>query len=96
MWRTPRFGSCPVHPLLHWKYVTPSALHPYLIAESTGKDGRGILPVEGEGLGPPDVYGDDRLFVSTTTGEHPPELDALEAAGHPVIRTSLEDLTGIA
>jgi transaldolase/glucose-6-phosphate isomerase len=35
-----------------------------LIAESTGKEGKGILPVEGEPLGPPEVYGDDRLFVS--------------------------------
>lgn len=35
-----------------------------LIAESTGKEGTGIVPVEGEPLGPPDVYGDDRLFVS--------------------------------
>ena len=34
-----------------------------LIAESTGKEGKGILPVEGEPLGPPGVYGDDRLFV---------------------------------
>jgi len=35
-----------------------------LVAESTGKEGKGILPVEGETLGPPEVYGDDRLFVS--------------------------------
>jgi transaldolase / glucose-6-phosphate isomerase len=35
-----------------------------LVAESTGKEGKGILPVEGEPLGPPEVYGDDRLFVS--------------------------------
>jgi len=34
-----------------------------LIAESTGKEGTGILPVVGEALGPPEVYGDDRLFV---------------------------------
>jgi transaldolase / glucose-6-phosphate isomerase len=36
-----------------------------LVAESTGKEGKGIVPVEGEPPGPPDVYGDDRLFVST-------------------------------
>jgi hypothetical protein len=35
-----------------------------LVAESTGKEGKGILPVEGEPLGAPEVYGDDRLFVS--------------------------------
>ena len=54
-----------------------------LIAESTGKEGRGILPVEGEPLGPPGVYGDRRLFVAI--GHHD-GLDALEAAGHPVVR----------
>ncbi len=54
-----------------------------LIAESTGKEGTGILPVEGEPLGGPDVYGDDRLFVAL--GEHA-DLAALEAAGHPVVR----------
>ncbi len=35
-----------------------------LIAESTGKEGKGILPVVGEALGDPSVYGDDRVFVS--------------------------------
>jgi len=40
-----------------------------LIAESTGKEGRGILPVEGEPLGHATVYGDDRLFVSV--GDEP-------------------------
>ena len=34
-----------------------------LLAESTGKQGKGIIPVDAEPLGPPDVYGDDRLFV---------------------------------
>jgi transaldolase/glucose-6-phosphate isomerase len=52
-----------------------------LIAESTGKDGTGILPVVGEPVGDPDVYGDDRVFVAL--GEAP-GLDALAAAGHPV------------
>lgn len=54
-----------------------------LIAESSGKDGVGILPVEGEPVGQANVYGDDRLFVAY--GEHP-GLAALEAAGHPVIQ----------
>ncbi|MGH2407292.1 MAG: glucose-6-phosphate isomerase [Candidatus Limnocylindrales bacterium] len=63
-----------------------------LIAESTGKDGRGIVPVDGETLAGPDRYGTDRVFVrlsredagawraSTDAG-----LDALAVAGHPVI-----------
>ena len=67
-----------------------------LIAESTGKEGKGILPVNGESLGSPEVYGDDRLFVSISLGSVPydmqPELDALAAAGHPVIYRSLDDI----
>jgi transaldolase/glucose-6-phosphate isomerase len=54
-----------------------------LIAESTGKEGKGIVPVEGEPLGGPEVYGDDRLFVAI--GDHE-GLPALEQAGHPVVR----------
>ena len=58
-----------------------------LIAESTGKAGTGILPVEGEPLGPPSRYGDDRLFVALGEPDgSAPALDALQAAGHPVIR----------
>lgn len=52
-----------------------------LIAESTGKDGTGVVPVVGETIAGPGVYGDDRLFVGL--GEHP-ALDALGDAGHPV------------
>jgi hypothetical protein len=54
-----------------------------LVAESTGKHGTGIVPVAGEPLGAPDVYGDDRLFVSI--GASSDALDALAAAGHPVV-----------
>lgn len=54
-----------------------------LVAESTGKRGRGILPVEAERIGPPAVYGEDRLFVAYGPLDG---LDELEAAGHPVIR----------
>jgi len=67
-----------------------------LIAESTGKEGKGILPVAEEPLGSPEVYGRDRVFVSLTlTGEEDDAteagLHALMAAGHPVVRLSLED-----
>lgn len=73
-----------------------------LIAESTGKKGRGILPVVGEKLAPPDHYGDDRFFVYIRLeGDENQDLDegmgALEAAGHPVVRIPLderEDLGG--
>jgi transaldolase / glucose-6-phosphate isomerase len=55
-----------------------------LIAESTGKEGRGILPVVGEELGAAEVYGDDRLFISL--GDVDASLDELEHARHPVVR----------
>jgi len=66
-----------------------------LLAESTGKEGRGLIPVVGEPLGDVDTYGDDRLFVHVAVGEgsEPVErrLAALEAAGHPVVRIALAD-----
>jgi transaldolase/glucose-6-phosphate isomerase len=55
-----------------------------LIAESTGKDGTGAVPVVGEPLGSPEVYGDDRLFVVLGDDTQPAPLAALAAAGHPV------------
>ena len=57
-----------------------------LVAESTGKRGRGILPVEGAPLGPPAVYGDDPLFVALGEAAASPILAWLERAGHPVER----------
>src|SRR5207245_2695190 len=59
-----------------------------LIAESTGKEGKGIVPVEGEPLGAPQVYGNDRLFVGI--GEHE-GLAEIEKAGHPVVRLPYSD-----
>ncbi|SEI20332.1 bifunctional transaldolase/phosoglucose isomerase [Tardiphaga sp. OK245] len=62
-----------------------------LIAESTGKDGKGLIPIDGETLGEPSVYGTDRFFIDLrTSGEddkgHDDKLAALEKAGHPVAR----------
>ncbi|MFN2289779.1 MAG: bifunctional transaldolase/phosoglucose isomerase [Anaerolineae bacterium] len=69
-----------------------------LIAESTGKEGRGILPVVGEVLGPPSVYGNDRLFVylrldgdEVSNEAYDPAVQILEDAGHPVVRLRLGD-----
>ncbi len=59
-----------------------------LIAESTGKEGKGIVPIAGETLGSPEVYGADRAFVAL--GEHP-GLDAIENFGHPVLRLPFEN-----
>src|SRR6185503_18520540 len=67
-----------------------------LIAESTGKEGKGILPVNGEPLGTPGVYCNDRVFVTISLGavseDTQTKLDALAAAGHPVITRKLDDL----
>jgi transaldolase / glucose-6-phosphate isomerase len=64
-----------------------------LLAESTGKHGRGIVPVEGEPVGRPDAYGDDRLFVHVrVNGEaDDPAVRALEQAGQPVVTLTLRD-----
>jgi transaldolase/glucose-6-phosphate isomerase len=65
-----------------------------LIAESTGKEDKGILPVADEPIGAPAVYGNDRLFVSLrlareTTNEA--ALTALRSAGQPVVQIDLAD-----
>ncbi|MGH2727109.1 MAG: bifunctional transaldolase/phosoglucose isomerase, partial [Actinomycetota bacterium] len=59
-----------------------------LLAESTGKDGTGLIPVDGEPLGAPGVYGDDRVFVHlrlSGSNEHVAGLAALRDDGHPVV-----------
>jgi glucose-6-phosphate isomerase len=68
-----------------------------LIAESTGKEGKGLVPVEGEALGPPAIYGKDRVFVhlrlrgaKDTAVDR--KLSALRRAGHPCIIIHLDDL----
>ncbi|HWF96061.1 MAG TPA: bifunctional transaldolase/phosoglucose isomerase [Xanthobacteraceae bacterium] len=67
-----------------------------LLAESTGKRGRGLIPVDAEPLGSADQYGEDRLFVYLRlTGEPDPKQDqavaALEQAGHPVVRIAVTE-----
>ncbi|HUF32191.1 MAG TPA: hypothetical protein VMN58_03145, partial [Acidimicrobiales bacterium] len=61
-----------------------------LVAESTGKAGEGIVPVTGEPLAGPEAYGDDRLFVAVGD-DHRATLDALAAAGHPVVTLAYGD-----
>ncbi|HUK55775.1 MAG TPA: bifunctional transaldolase/phosoglucose isomerase [Nitrospiria bacterium] len=67
-----------------------------LLAESTGKEGKGLIPVEGEAIGRPEVYGNDRLFVYLAVSSSPDRklrqsLQALERAGHPVVRILIHD-----
>lgn len=71
-----------------------------LIAESTGKDGKGLIPIAGEPLGDPSLYGKDRFFIDLRTeGEddtaHDEKLAALERAGHPVVRIVLQSIEHI-
>ena len=70
-----------------------------LLAESTGKHGTGIVPVDLEPVRPIEAYGADRVFVGLTlgggdgasAGDRRTLLDGLERAGHPVIRIELDD-----
>ncbi len=67
-----------------------------LLAESTGKEGRGILPVAGEPLGTPSLYGEDRLFIYFRLLDAPDErfesfARELQRAGQPVIAIPLEE-----
>src|SRR5207245_6804135 len=73
-----------------------------LIAESTGKEGKGLVPVADEALGSSEVYGNDRLFVRLEVQAPSPTLprergreedawDRLAQAGHPVVTLKLQD-----
>jgi transaldolase/glucose-6-phosphate isomerase len=63
-----------------------------IVAESSGKNSKGILPVPLEPLDMPEVYGNDRLFVYLRqTGELDRGVNALQAAGHPVLEFSVPD-----
>ncbi|MDQ2692400.1 MAG: bifunctional transaldolase/phosoglucose isomerase, partial [Chloroflexota bacterium] len=64
-----------------------------IIAESSGKDGTGILPVPLEPVGKPEVYGNDRVFIYLRqSGELDESLTSLRGAGHPVIELAIPDL----
>jgi transaldolase/glucose-6-phosphate isomerase len=67
-----------------------------LLAESTGKLGKGIIPVDREALSTPDAYGNDRVFAylrldSDADKKQSAAVDALAKAGHPVVRIVLPD-----
>ena len=68
-----------------------------LLAESTGKRGRGLIPLAGEPLATPECYGSDRFFAyleldGATDPSQRQAMDALEQAGHPVARISVKDI----
>jgi len=67
-----------------------------LIAESSGKHGKGLVPVDGETLGAPERYGADRVFVRLALADEisrdqETRLEALQTAGHPVVRIVVPD-----
>ena len=65
-----------------------------LLAESTGKDGRGLIPVDAEALGAPDAYGADRVFVHLRfpgSRANIARLRDLQEAGHPVVEMRVSD-----
>lgn len=65
-----------------------------LIAESTGKQGKGLIPIDNEPPADAQVYGNDRVFVQIglgNSGANAGKLDALAKAGHPIIRVQLND-----
>lgn len=84
-------------------FVTPDSLSAFglwaeqLIAESTGKQGCGLIPVIDEPATSIDRYADDRLFVSMSLASeqdrsHRERVDAIDAAGHPIVHIELEDI----
>jgi transaldolase/glucose-6-phosphate isomerase len=71
-----------------------------LIAESTGKDGKGLIPIDGEPLDDISLYGKDRFFIDLRTeaesdAAHDAKLAALEQAGHPVVRIVMKSIDHI-
>jgi transaldolase/glucose-6-phosphate isomerase len=67
-----------------------------LLAESTGKIGKGIIPVDREALTSPDIYGDDRVFAyvrleNGVDADQEAKVVAIEKAGHPVVRITIAD-----
>jgi transaldolase/glucose-6-phosphate isomerase len=90
-------GICQKHGRDKVTFVLSSSISSFgywveqLLAESTGKEGRGLIPVNGESIGTPEVYGKDRVFVHMYLSTDNNDADgkkvkALEEAGHPIVR----------
>lgn len=72
-----------------------------LVAESTGKEGKGLVPIDGETLGDPAVYGNDRLFIylrlaSDDCTALDQKTSKLQEAGYPLVRIDLKDCSDLA
>ena len=71
-----------------------------LLAESTGKNGKGLIPCDRESIGSPETYGNDRLFIYVKLESDPDAaqeeaIQALERAGQPVVRIVMNDIYGL-
>jgi transaldolase/glucose-6-phosphate isomerase len=71
-----------------------------LLAESTGKQGKGLIPVDREKLGPPEVYGNDRIFAylrlqNSADPTQDSQIETLRKAGQPVVRINVADIYDI-
>ena len=91
-------GEAALHGRDKLTLVADSPLGPFgswleqLVAESSGKQGKGVVPVDGEPVGKPDVYGRDRLFIYfRRDGENDEPIEDLRAAGHPVVTLQVAD-----
>jgi hypothetical protein len=79
------------------EFITLGMWLEQLLAESTGKSGTGLIPVAGESIGNPSVYGNDRVFAyfrlkNTSNNDLDKNIEALKSAGQPVISITLDDL----
>lgn len=98
-WLGAAMGACSLSGRDKLTILAPASVEPFavwveqLIAESTGKEGKGILPVVGEYPLEPETYGKDRFFVCFTSGGDRAEgtAEALAAAGHPVVEIPIAD-----
>ncbi len=99
-------GICQKHGRDKVTFVLSSSISSFgfwveqLLAESTGKEGHGLIPVNGEILDAPEVYGNDRIFIHMYLPTDNNDMDEiklkiLEDAGHPIVRISVADKTAL-
>lgn len=95
-------GVCQKHQVDKITFVPSSSISSFgfwaeqLIAESTGKEQTGLIPINGEQLGEPDDYGKDRIFIQLSLdgddcAKENGQLEKLEKDGHPIVRINLKD-----
>ncbi|MDW7729818.1 MAG: glucose-6-phosphate isomerase [Bacillota bacterium] len=100
VWLGAAAGACAKAGRDKLTFIFPAGLQPFgawleqLIAESTGKEGTGILPVDGETVASPELYAGDRLFIYYNMAKdkiNHPKVQALIESGHPVIEFTIKE-----